>query len=197
MGFSVSWIGVQGASKEDVLTRLNLIDTGRPDPESRARLACATLPSGWTVIYSNRFDYASPQRIAAASAGAFALGCAVEEHVMFSEAWAYRDGEAVWRVSHDCEKGLYDLTVVGELSAQAEAVRARLIGEQDEAGGEKADVDHVFEIPIEIAATVCGFRHDALPVDGEPVFTELEQTLPPRAPGKGILQMIGSLFGRS
>ncbi len=116
---------------------------------------------------------------------------------MVSEARAYRNGEAVWQVSHDCEKGLNDLTVIGELSPPAEAVRARLMREQDKAGGEKADVDHVFEIPIEIAAAVCGFRHDALPVDGEPVFTELEQTLPPRAPGKGILQMIGSLFGRS
>ncbi len=80
MGFSISWIAVEGVGKDDLLARLDLVDSGFPDPENRAKFSFAELPSGWLLIYSNRFDYASPKRIAAASAGGFALGCAVEEH---------------------------------------------------------------------------------------------------------------------
>jgi len=44
------------------------------------------------------------------------------------------------------------------------------------AGGEKADVDYVFDIPVELVTQLCGYRYDKWKFDwGQPVFTTLRK----------------------
>ncbi len=111
---------------------------------------------------SSKFDWASPQRIADASAGAFAIGCAIEEHVMFSGLRAYRDGKSAWAVVHDASNGIYDLTVSGSALPGLDAIRERLTREQDDEGAAEAGVDTMFDAPVELGAAVCRFRHDEI-----------------------------------
>jgi hypothetical protein len=185
MGYSVSWIATKGRRKDDVLAALDVIETGRPDPEARGRLSYASLPNGWLVIYSNRFNYASPQVISKLSEGAIAIGCSVEEHVMFSGIRAFRDGREAWSVVHDAQDGIYHLSTSGELPEAFGPIRTRLFREQDDAGGADAVVDFIFEIPIELAAALTGFRHDeAMPKDGGPALVELRSSRP------GLLETI-------
>ncbi len=196
MGFSISWIGVRGRSKDEVLAELNMVDTGVADTENTARFSCAELPNGWLIISSTKFDFASPKTISSVSGGGLAIGCAVEDHVMFSGVRAYEDGRLKWSVIHDSDSGIYDLSIGGEPPAELAAIRDRLMRQQDEKGGSKAGVDFVFDIPIELAQAVCGFRHDE-PPDPFPVFTELEPGLPPRgATGPGLGAWLAGLFRR-
>jgi len=191
MGFSISFIAVKGREKAEVVGELGLADTGRPDPRTRARFVYAELPDGWRLVYSNSFDYASPRRIADLSKGALAVGCAVEEHVMFSGARAYEDGRELWSVIHDRQDGLYDLSMTGKPPAELQAIKDRLFKEQDEEGGADAGVDCIFDIPVELAAAVTGFRHDEpMPGSGGPSLTALKPLRP------SFRQSVAALFGR-
>jgi hypothetical protein len=84
----------------------------------------------------------------------------VEDHVMVSWASGWREGNKVWSVVHDCEKSRFHLDIQGGAPAQLRGIRERLIAEQQAAGGEKADVDHVYDVPAERAKELTGYRHD-------------------------------------
>ncbi len=190
MAFSISWIAVKERDRDDVLAELGLEDTGEPDPEARAKFSWATLPGGWLLIHANSFGWAAPEQVAKASAGGLAVGCAVEEHVMCSRAYAYKDGCEVWAVQHDPAKpdGVFDLAASGELPDAFAAIKDRLFQKQKDDGGEQAGVDHVFDAPFELAAAVTGFRHDEdLPGPEDQTFIELRSFRP------GLFSL---LFGR-
>ena len=192
MGFSISWIGVQGLDRETILERLELVDTGEVDEQNRARLSWAQLPDGWTIIFSNRTDYADA-KLAALSMGGVAVGCEVNERVMYCIARCYREGVELWSISHDAENGIYDLTAEGDLPAAFPAIKARLVADQDREGGEEADVDMIFEIATETAKSVCGYKHDETT---EAAFTAL-RSLHPEPPKTGFLKKLLGSFARS
>ena len=57
-------------------------------------------------------------------------------------------------------------------------------------GGEKADVDYIFEIPLKVAQSLVGFKHD----EDSPHMLENQFTVLSRpAEKRGLL---GRLFGR-
>jgi len=65
-------------------------------------------------------------------------------------------------------------TVSGSPSETFEHIHKRLWQEQDAEGGTDASVDYIFDVPVETAAVVCGYRHDFWKFDwGEPTFTAL------------------------
>ncbi len=196
MGISISWIGVKGRSRADVLAELDMRDTGQPDAENRAKFSCADLPDDWLIIRSRHFGFASPQRIADLSAGALVIGCAIEEHVMFSGVRAYRNGRALWHVIHDPQNGLYDLSVGGKPPVELAGIRDRAVREQDQEGGVDAGVDLIFDVPLDLAQAVCGFRHDgAGSSESLPAFTRLKPN-PTTITGE-IIAMIRRRWKRS
>jgi hypothetical protein len=162
MGWSASWIAVD-ASREVVLEALDLNETGEEVmPGSRVgRLSCATLPNGWFVVFSEDFDWATPERAKGLSRLGLAVACQFEDKVeMTSTACAARDGVEMWRVFHDSVSTLYRLDVSGEPPAELAVIRDRCFKEQDEDGGEKSPADFVHDVPLELAKVVCGYRHD-------------------------------------
>ena len=61
----------------------------------------------------------------------------------------------------------------GALPAPFADVHRRLTGAQ-ESEGNPPEVDYIFDIPLELAAEICGFKHDQLNDDlPEPGFTKL------------------------
>jgi hypothetical protein len=121
--------------------------------------------------------------------------CFVEDHVMVSWASGWRDGKKAWSVAHDCEKGLLHLDIKGEAPAELKGIAERLIAEQQAAGGEKADVDHVYDVPAELAKVLTGYRHDQdMPGLTGDVFEILEREVMPVGSGRRWRFGYASLF---
>lgn len=179
MGHRISWVAVRGLDRETLLDRMKLAETGRPDEANEADISWATLPNGWTLVYSNDSRDAADDRLADLSQGATVIGAEINETVMYSRLACHEDGRRVWSVTHDSDKGRYNLDTVGEMPAVYEEVRALLFKEQEDDGGEESDTDYIFDVPVELAERLTGYRHDALDPESPLVFMALVSTIPP------------------
>jgi hypothetical protein len=176
MGFSISWIAFKDLGKEEVLRRVGFRDSGIVDEANEAPISFAELPIGWVVLFSNDFDYGAPEHLIEFSVGAVVLSCQAEEHVMFSAAHCYTNGQEAWSVSHDSQRGRYDLSTRGMLPQEFAPIKIRLNRQQDDSGGAASNVDYTFDIPVELAAALTGYRHDRWKFDwGQPNFTALDR----------------------
>jgi hypothetical protein len=174
MGWSISVLAVSATAKETAMQALGLASTGQHSRSSE--IYFADLASGWRLILAENIAWLTPERLALASReGSVALGCWVEEHVMYSACSRFDEGQQTWSVIHDCNRGLYDLTVEGIAPPELEAIERRRRQMQDEAGGERADTDYLFSAPGEVFHAVCGFwPGDETEDDQALVFTVLE-----------------------
>jgi hypothetical protein len=176
MGFSISWLGFKALSKAEILRRTGFRDTGAYDEANESPFSLAELPNGWTILFSNDFDYGAGEHLIGLSEGAMIVACQAEEHIMFSAAHCCADSRESWSVWHDSERNRYDLSTRGALPAELEPMRKRLIAKQDESGGARSHVDYIFDIPVELACELTGYRHDLWKFDwGQPHFTRLER----------------------
>ena len=200
MGISNSWFAVRGGQREDALARLGLqgdVEIGRDWPP-RGRFAVGDLPGGWLIFIAPGLDDAFEGRFVALSVGGEAVACAIEEHVMYQEARGYRDGAETWRVVHDCDKNesVMHLDVTGAPPSPFDAIRETAFAEQHAAGGERADVDFISDVPLDLAKSICGFKHD-----GEwpktLSFTLLQRARPARSGEAGKPGFFARLFGRA
>lgn len=177
MGLSLVWIAVSGVDADEFLDRAGFEDTGEPDPWFETDYSGAELPGGWYVLVTGDFGVIENMGLLADwSAGARLIVAVADEGSMNSLAMEWIDRRQIWSVFHDGSEGEPTLAVDGDLPDAFEAIRARLMAAQ---AGESAgppdgslSVDHVFDIPIELAAGITGFRHDH--VDEDAGFTALE-----------------------
>ena len=172
MGWMCSWVAVQGVAKGEILAVLDLVETGEQvEPGSRRRgLSCLERPNGWTVVFSEDFEWADRKRVLALSQLGLVVGCQFEDKVeMASIASAAKDGVELWRVAH-VNDPIYRLDVSGEPPAELAGIREKFFREQDEDGGDKSSVDYISDIPLEVAKAACGYRAD----DEEALFSVLE-----------------------
>lgn len=195
MGFRISWLAAKGMSATDLLGHFQLEATVRPDRANEAPFSVASLPTGWTVLWSNDPTFASIERCQTLSKAAPVISCWVNETVMFSSANYFENGNYLWFVGHNAQDGTYSLEVDGNLPSQFEAIKARLMEQQEAEGGTAADVDLVFDIPLETAQAICGFKHDLSAFAwGEAEFFEaFDPSTNYDSKSKGWL---GRLFGR-
>jgi len=75
-----------------------------------------------------------------------------------SELWSH--GLRKWWISHEGINGPKGLEFSGELPNDFQLARSEMEAAQKEAGGDKADVDYIFEIPLQVAKSITGFKHD-------------------------------------
>ena len=197
MGLSTSWVAIQQCSGAELLDYLGFVETGEEMFPESATFSWAEFPNQWIIVFSDDFDWGSPERARDLSRFGLALACQCEDRVeMTSLLCAARDGEELWRVFHKSVKSIYRLDVTGEPPSELAAIRDRVFQEQDANGGEEAGVDYVHEIPLELAKVICGYRHD----DDETLFKELCGTWkdgtgssPPKA---GIVGKLLGIFSR-
>jgi hypothetical protein len=187
MGFKLSWIAFQDTTKQQILEALGLRDTGVPD--EFAPFVGAELPTGWLLLLTRDFDYISPARLAALSAGCRLVACQVHEGIMASGAFFYERGSELWHVTHDSDKGTRDLSVSGSPPPELDLIRRRLTRRQDEEPREKRfllGIDYIFDVPVDTAFAICGYRHNLADFSwGEPKFTRFEAA--PRSPGSSAM----------
>jgi hypothetical protein len=176
MGYSISWIALRGTPKAEVLARLRLRDTSELDEANESPASGAELPTGWYVVFLNDLThpFVTPATLQKLSEGCEVIGCQVEEHVMFSASFHYSNGRQDWSITHDSQKGLYNLELEGATTSFVAELHAAAKREQDKEGGKDGGVDHIFDVPLATAERLCGYRHDRWKFDwGEPQFTTL------------------------
>lgn len=191
MGFAITWFAVPEERLPDLLQELRLTPTGETETIPESMIASARLTTGWAILWYGKYDcpFLGERELAAFSSRGEILRCLVEEHVMASSAELWAGGRKSWGVSHQGENGPNHLEVAGSPPPALDAIRAGL-EEAQRAAGADAGVDHIFEIPLQVARTITGFKHDE-ECDGlrDGTFAVLA-----RAAGGGGL--LARLFGR-
>ena len=189
MGLSHSWMAVKASSRTAALEALGFLETG-DEADLSALFAGAELATGWYVIRSRDVEFATPKRLSQVSAASgVGLAGQVEEHVMVSSLRRFDDGDETWWVIHEPEKGIFDLSFGGAPPKLLSEIRERLVAVQQSEGGEEANVDFIFEVPVQLGVALCGYRVDGGDGSEEPEFTELQ---PPRRPS-----LLARLFARA
>ena len=175
MGFSISWVGLR-LPKAQALEIMGFRDTGQPDEANEAPFSVAHLPSGWSIIWSKAFDYASRPQTIELSARAEMIGFHIEEHVMFSSCHEASGGRMTWNVWHDAQKDIFDIGSFGSPPKEFGDIVAAQRAEQNAQGGAQSEVDYLIDAPSNLAVLLTGYRYDRWQYDwGEPSFTVIEQ----------------------
>jgi hypothetical protein len=185
LSYSLSWAALKGGNLQTACAALGLRATGKREEITESKIDGAALPTGWYVIQFDRTEM-KDRALARLSRSGEVVCCFVEDHVMVSWASGWREGKKVWSAVHDCEKGRFHLDIKGEAPAELKSIAERLIAKQHADGGEKADVDHVYDVPAELAKEFTGYRHDQdMPGLTGDVFEILERE-----------SLLGKLLGR-
>ncbi|MEM6556579.1 MAG: hypothetical protein AAF642_11935 [Pseudomonadota bacterium] len=173
MGFRISWITIQTDSPSKFLEEVGFVESDQMDEANEAPFSWAALPNNWYVLFSNDFDFVFNTDLEKSSLLGNIVACVVHEGAMISVAFGYKNGELIWQVGHNSQEGLLHLDSWGSLPEGFEQLRAHYLRMQ-ESEGDSADVDFVFEVPVELARLVSGYRHDQWKFDwGSPSFKVL------------------------
>jgi hypothetical protein len=161
MGFAITWCAVREEAADQLLAHLGLSATGETQEYPEAKFSTARLKTGWRLIWSNTYDCpVLTKKLPTFSGGNEIVLCQIEEHVMASSAELWVGGERKWWVSHEGEDGPKGLETEGKLPQCFASIRENMEGTQLAEGGDEADVDYIFEIPLEVARALVGFKHD-------------------------------------
>jgi hypothetical protein len=184
LGFALSWIGVHGKPADTVLTELGWRRTGEQEDFPEADTTCAQLSNGWFVVVMIRSMDAYDGTIDASqlSRGGEVVACMLEEHVMASGFARWRDGQRLLAVDHDAQQGIRHLEVTGTPAPEMKEIIDEATSSQDKEDEGDADVDFIFDIPIDIAYRVTGYRHDRAELDGTVQKYDVIERLPQPTP---------------
>jgi hypothetical protein len=159
MGVSFSWIAINGRSPQEIHAAIGARATGGREEFYRSNLTATELPHGFYLVIFKKEELSSAKLRKYSTAFDLLYGF-VEEHVMYSAVAAWSNGEEVWSVAHDAQEGVFHLKVKGSPPAGFVAIRDRLIAEQNGEDPANPEVDHVFDIPVELGRELTGYRHD-------------------------------------
>ena len=192
MGFKVAWVAVKGKSSDTVVSDLDLERTGEYEAFPGSEYSIVTMPSGWVVVV-NCFafgDFILEAPLDRVKRGAEVLTCYVNETTMMSDLSAYENGASLWSVTHESERELDDLQVIGTPPEPYASIRDGLVEQHDAASD---DVDYIFGIAADLGEALTGFRHDTDIAGLGP--TPFELLAPARKPPPPKTKFFG-LFGR-
>ncbi|MBL8472607.1 MAG: hypothetical protein JNM98_12480 [Rhodocyclaceae bacterium] len=162
MGYSLSLLAVPAANAAEAIQQLGFLRTGQSCEYAREPLSSYVLPTNWFLVVARGCDscFLHPKILVLLSKHFPVVACSIEEHVMFSSAEYWAAGIQVWRAEHVGENGPIHLKTSGALPGGFDAMAAGHKAAQEADGGEKAGVDHYFDIPLNAAKGVIGFKHD-------------------------------------
>lgn len=162
MGSAISWIAFKDKTATQVQERLALRPTGRFEEIPEGMFSAASFGS-WYLVFIDRHahEFVREAMLEKLSADCEVVAVTVEEHVMFSSAEHWSSGKRLWSVVHESESGSNHLEESGSLPPSYAGIKDRLLAEQKkEDEDDKMKVDHVFDVPLEFAELVTGFKHD-------------------------------------
>ena len=162
MGYSLSWLAFKNLPRDVGLARLGLTATDHVAEYAREPVSGQPLPDGWFLVVMNGCDHPliAESSLATLSADSEVIACSVEEHVMCSSAEAWNNGQRRWRVEHDAQQSSRHLATSGTLPATYADVLRTAQDAQDAEDDDEPEVDHFFEVPLQLAHDAAGFKHD-------------------------------------
>lgn len=168
MGFKIAWCAVRGVSPEVVHEVFELGSLGRAGEHEVIDddVYGIALPEWYVVVANTSYRAARPYYVETmpfdviTQRGAEALGCHVHETTMISGAMGWSEGVERWRLYHDGgQEGVGHLEVSGTPPEALGPIERALRQKQE--GVSK--VDYVFDIPVDVAHALVGYRHDRTP----------------------------------
>jgi hypothetical protein len=165
--------------------------TGQIEEFPESRFSSAKLTTGWRLIWSNKYNCpVLMNALATFASECDVVACQIEEHVMASSAELWRNGGRRWWLSHEGIDGPKGLESDGTLPQSYGVIRKEMEDAQLAEGGEAADVDYIFEIPLKVAQSLVGFKHD------ENYETAVEGNFMVLSNKKGEKGFLSRLFGK-
>src|SRR5215471_16045564 len=170
----MSWILVDGIDQDTLFDALDLAPTdqtpGKHDlGTSRVPLAGATLKSGWCAVFAKYalvMDITTgtdPPRLTRLPEKSRSFTCVKLEHAMVSYSSLWYGGRYTWQIRHDSDQGVWHLETSGDLPPEFGGVRDEALQKQraqeERRGPGELGVDCVFDVPLEMAAMLTGFRY--------------------------------------
>lgn len=192
MGYSVTWFAVPAQQGESFLARLALSATGETEEFPESQIVTATLDTGWLVLWYNSYDcpFLGDRELRELSKSFEIIHCLIEEHVMASSAELWSRGGRTWLISHRGDVRPMERHHEGLLPDCFSSIKAEMEAAQAAEDAEECEVDHLFEIPLKVAQTITGFKHDeACPRLPNKVFHVMQHAAPQRS-------LFDRLFGR-
>jgi hypothetical protein len=204
MGYSLTYLAVKGKPPEAILAELGLQTTNEFGIFADTPYCAAPLPGGWYLVCENNSaDFMKEQFLQKFSLNCEVITCFVEEHVMASSASAWKNGNELWSILHESDKGIEHLETKGTLPASFAAIRddlqSKQLAEDQALGGKKrrerdhAGTDYIFSIPSSTVQSLIGFTYDE---DCPGVPDDSFQVLTPIKPPSKIKTFFSSFFPR-
>ncbi len=162
MGFAISWLAIKGKEPGKIRDELGVSETEEHEEFPESKINACKLSSQWYLIYINKCEspFVSKNVLESLSNDCEIIACVIEEHVMYSRSQYWRNGTKIWQVTHDAQQGMLNLEHEGQLPDKFESIHTSSFAEQESEGGEEAEVDYIFEIPLILANNLTGFKHD-------------------------------------
>jgi hypothetical protein len=180
MGFSLSWLACKDKAPESVRQELGCSGTGKFGLYGEFDLVGSALPRGWYLLVANQAEAAliSDAVVTEVSSQCLAIACSIHEGVMYSRAASWQDGRESWRVEHFRQRGPTDLLITGEPPREIEGLRETAAGRRAARREGPLQVDYFFDVPLQLAQNLVGFKHDlvtsGIASDGFEVLSILE-----------------------
>lgn len=161
----MSWFAAKTLDLDELCAAVPMEPTEVADPRWESPLCGGIWRDGWYLVIAGRScsRLVEPQILRSLSASYPVVACSIEEHVMATEAYYWNEGKLTWSVKHQSELDLYHLEALGELPAFYQEIERSHIREQDHEQSHAAEVDFIFEVPLEMAKAVTAFKHDEEP----------------------------------
>ncbi|MEO0796669.1 MAG: hypothetical protein AAFX93_15985 [Verrucomicrobiota bacterium] len=162
MGFAITWCAVPQSVANDFFEKTGLVPTGLTEEIPESAVSIAHLDTGWSILWVNDFDcsFLKEAQRQKYSENHDLIVCQVEEHAMTSIAERWSKGACQWRIAHEGIDGPSGLETSGALPVDFSTIKVEMEDAQKTAGGDQADVDYIFEIPLLVAKSIVGFKHD-------------------------------------
>jgi hypothetical protein len=129
---------------------------------TEAKLSGCSLPDDWYLVVADGCDseIVSSSRLSTLSIDCEAVAGSAEEHVMYSAAEAWRGGKRTWRIVHDAQKVSRHIECSGDPPAKYAVALDEAKMQQDVEDAGAKEVDFYFDIPLRVAKSIVGFKHD-------------------------------------
>jgi len=177
MGYSLSRLAIKGKKPEPIRDALGLELTEEREEIPESAFCGAELPGGWYLVIADHTEQvATNEQMKIFSEDAELVTCYVEEHVMCSQVTGWKNTQQLWSITHASEKASRHLEIQGTPPECFVAHRDLLLQKQleEDQKNDEFGVDYIFDIPIETAHSITGFRHDQdIPNAGENPFEVL------------------------
>lgn len=162
-------MAVKGKPSETVIQELGLTPTGEKTLYGDSLFTGHTFSNGWFLLVINECDhnFVKQNTLASLSNNCEVIACVIEEHVMFCSSEQWKNGARIWRIEHDAQKSIDHINSAGTLPDGYSAIEHEFSEEQKKSGGKKANTDFFFEIPLQMAKRIVGFKHDESGPDDE------------------------------